>query len=117
VRFTAPSVIFEHAGRRLIAGGFQPVEAYDILIANLDPTLHREPVPETPQPLLERFPDGLTTQEVALLLAQGNDPPNRGTAEQALLELVAGGAASRRPLGDDALWLPTAAIGHAVSAA
>jgi hypothetical protein len=28
-------------GRRLEAGGFQPVEAYDVLIANLDPTLER----------------------------------------------------------------------------
>jgi hypothetical protein len=110
-------VVFERAGQRLIAGGFQPVEAYDILIANLDPTLHREAVPESPRPLLERFRDGLTTQEVALLLAEGNDPPNRGTAEQALLELVADGTASRRPLGDDALWQPTAAVGQVVSAA
>jgi 2-hydroxychromene-2-carboxylate isomerase len=117
VRFTAPSVVFERDGQRLIAGGFQPVEAYDILIANLDPTLHREAVPDSPQPLLERFRDGLTTQEVALLLAEGNDPPNRGTAEQALLELVADGTASRRPLGDDALWQPTAAVGQVVSAA
>jgi 2-hydroxychromene-2-carboxylate isomerase len=117
VRFTAPSVVFERAGQRLVAGGFQPVEAYDILVANLDPTLHRQAVPATPQPLLAHFPDGLTTQEVALLLAEGNDPPNRGTAEQSLLELVATGAASRRPLGDDALWQPKEAVGEAVSAA
>jgi 2-hydroxychromene-2-carboxylate isomerase len=104
VRFTAPSVVFERDGLRLVAGGFQPVEAYDVLIANLDPTLHREPPPDAPAPLLERFPDGLTTQEVAALLARGNDRPDRAAAEAALLELVAAGAAVRDPLGDDALW-------------
>lgn len=108
VRFTAPSLVFAQNGTRLVAGGFQPVEAYDVLIANLDPTLHREPSPDGPAPLLERFPDGLTTQEVAALLARGNDAPDRAAAEAALLELVATGQAQRRPLGDDALWLPAA---------
>jgi 2-hydroxychromene-2-carboxylate isomerase len=106
VRFTAPSVIFEANGQRLIAGGFQPVEAYDVLVANLDPTLHREPPPPTPAPLLARFVDGLTTQEVAALLATGNDKPDREAAEAALIELVAAGEAVREPLGDDALWKP-----------
>jgi 2-hydroxychromene-2-carboxylate isomerase len=104
VRFTAPTVAFERDGLRLIAGGFQPVEAYDVLVANLDPTLDREPAPENPEPLLQRFPEGLTTQEVAALLAVGNDPPDRGRAEAALLELVGSGQAIRQPLGDDALW-------------
>jgi predicted DsbA family dithiol-disulfide isomerase len=104
VRFTAPSVVFERDGKQLVAGGFQPVEAYDILIANLDPTVHREPPPESPAPLLERFPDGLTTQEIAALLARGNDRPDRAAAEVALLELVAAGVAVRHPLGDDAVW-------------
>jgi predicted DsbA family dithiol-disulfide isomerase len=104
VRFTAPSVVFERDGTRLVAGGFQPVEAYDILVANLDPQLHREPPPDDPAPLLERFPDGLTTQEVAALLTHGNDKPDRAAAEAALLELVATGAAVRHPLGDDAVW-------------
>ena len=81
--------MFEPNGTQLVAGGFQPVEAYDVLVANLDPTLHREPPPETPAPLLERFPDGLTTQEVAALMAHGNDEPDRAAAEAALLELVA----------------------------
>ncbi len=104
VRFTAPSVVFESNGQRLVAGGFQPVEAYDVLIANLDPTLHREPPPSTPASLLERFPDGLTTQEVALLLTENNGTPDRAGAEAAMVELVAEGRAIREPLGDDALW-------------
>jgi predicted DsbA family dithiol-disulfide isomerase len=104
VRFTAPSVAFEANGQRLVAGGFQPVEAYDVLVANLDPALHREPPPETPEPLLERFADGLTTQEVAALMTHSNDAPDRAAAEAALLELAAAGKAIRHPLGDDALW-------------
>jgi predicted DsbA family dithiol-disulfide isomerase len=110
IRFTAPSLIFEKDGRRLIAGGFQPVEAYDVLVANLDPGLDRQPAPDTPAPLLERFPDGLTTQEVAALLVKGNDPVDRPAAENDLLELVAAGAATRAPLGDDALWQPAQPI-------
>jgi predicted DsbA family dithiol-disulfide isomerase len=104
VRFTAPSIVFERNGTQLVAGGFQPVEAYDILVANLDPTVHREPPPEDPAPLLERFPDGLTTQEVAALMAGNNELPDRAAAEMALLELVATGVAVRHPLGDDAVW-------------
>jgi hypothetical protein len=108
VRFTAPSVVFEANSTRLIAGGFQPVEAYDVLLANLDPTLERKPPPETPEPLLRRFPEGLTSQEVAALLAAGNDQPDRAAAEAALLALVAEGIARRDPVGDDALWLVVA---------
>lgn len=105
VRYTAPSLIFTHAGgRRLEAGGFQPVQAYDVVIANLDPTLERKDPPEDPAELLERFELGLTTQEVAALLVHGNDAPDRRGAETALVALVSEGRAERHPLGDDALW-------------
>jgi predicted DsbA family dithiol-disulfide isomerase len=105
VRYTAPSLIFELEGRQLEAGGFQPIEAYDVLIANLDPTLARRDAPEDPGPLLDAFPSGLTTQEVAACLTRGNDPVDRVAAEAALIELVAAGQAARVPCGDDALWL------------
>jgi predicted DsbA family dithiol-disulfide isomerase len=105
VRFTAPSVVFQSNGTSLVAGGFQPVEAYDILVANLDPTLTRQAPPETPEPLLQAFGAGLTTQEVAALMTHGNDAPDRKGAEAALIELVAEGKATRTPLGDDALWV------------
>jgi 2-hydroxychromene-2-carboxylate isomerase len=104
VRFTAPSVLFERNGQKLLAGGFQPVEAYDVLVANLDPSLDRKPAPDDPLPLLTQFAEGLTTQEVAALMARGNDAPDRAAAEEALLGLVAAGDAVRHPLGDDALW-------------
>jgi predicted DsbA family dithiol-disulfide isomerase len=104
VRFTAPSIVFQSNGTSLVAGGFQPVEAYDILVANLNPALTRHAPPETPEPLLAAWPEGLTTQEVAALMTHGNDMPDRHAAEAALIELVAEGKAIRRPLGDDALW-------------
>jgi DSBA-like thioredoxin domain len=112
VRYTAPSLLFETSdGRRLEAGGFQPVEAYDVLIANLDPTLDRQAPPEDPGPLLEYFESGLTTQEVAALLTRGNDRPDRSAAEAALLALVSEGRAERQALGGDALWLAADRIG------
>jgi 2-hydroxychromene-2-carboxylate isomerase len=106
VRYTAPSVVLERDGVRLVAGGFQTIEAYDVLVANIDPSLERVSVPDTPLPLLTRFPGGLTTQEVTLLMTDGNDAPDRAAAEEALLELVSAGSATRKPLGDDALWGP-----------
>jgi 2-hydroxychromene-2-carboxylate isomerase len=105
VRFTAPSVVFTEGGRRLVAGGWQPILAYDVLLANLDPTLERTPPPETPLPLLAHFGDGLTTAEVAALLAPGPDyVPDLAEAEHLLLELVAEGHAERVPTGQSAVW-------------
>jgi predicted DsbA family dithiol-disulfide isomerase len=106
VRYTAPSVLFQRAadGLRLEAGGMQAVEAYDVLVANLDPTLERKAPPEDPSALLEHFSHGLTTQEVALLMTSGNDLPDRTGTERTLLGLVAEGRAERHPLGDDAVW-------------
>lgn len=107
VRYTAPSLVLERDGRRLEAGGFQTIEAYDVLVANLAPDATREAPPEGPGPLLQHFTGGLTTQEVAQLLTRGNDVPDRPAAERALFDLAAAGAARRSPLGDDALWTAT----------
>jgi hypothetical protein len=98
--------VFEHAGSRLEAGGWQTIEAYDVIVANLIPDGERREPPENPLELLTAFPGGLTTQEVAQLLTRGNDAPDRLDAEVAMLRLVADGTATRTPLGDDALWTP-----------
>ncbi|HEY5261504.1 MAG TPA: DsbA family protein, partial [Solirubrobacteraceae bacterium] len=108
VRYTAPSLILRAGERTLEAGGFQPVQAYDVAIANLDTTLHREPPPESPLSVLQRFPEGLVTQEVAAIMTASNDEPDRAAAESALIELVGEGSARRVALGDDALWLAAA---------
>jgi 2-hydroxychromene-2-carboxylate isomerase len=104
VRFSAPSLVFEGHGRRLEAGGFQSVEAYDVLIANLDTTLSRAAPPDDPLEALERFPAGLVSQEVAAIMAHNNQPVDRDAAERALVELVGAGRAKHTQLADDALW-------------
>ncbi len=128
VRFTAPSLVFELdaasigvAGdaRCLEAGGFQPIEAYDLCLANLDPGLDREPPPDDPLPALRRFPHGLVTQEVAAIMAPRNAAPDREAAESALIELTATGAVRRVALGNDALWqaVPVGAVTDGAAAA
>lgn len=108
-RYTAPSVVFEREGRdRIVVGGFQPVEAYDLAVTNLDPTLRREPPAADVAAALEYFPDGLTTQEVAELMREDLETADRASAEAALVELEASGRAIRRALGNDALWTATA---------
>jgi 2-hydroxychromene-2-carboxylate isomerase len=104
VRYTAPSLIFEHEGRRLEAGGFQHIEAYDVVLANLAPQLERTPPPQDPLEALEAFEYGLTTYEVAAVMNQDKNEPDPESAELALIEHVAEGRVIRESLGDGALW-------------
>jgi len=106
VRYTAPSLIFASGGQALEAGGFQPVEAYDVLFANLDPTLERTPPAEDPLEVLQALRYPLVTYEVAAVMAGNNEAPDPEAAEAALIDRVADGSVIRRPLGDDALWEP-----------
>lgn len=107
-RYTAPSLIFRAGDRTLEAGGFQPIEAYDVCIANLDPLGSRRAPPDDPAELLREFPMGLTTQEVAVIMQRGlEDPVDRRATSQALLRAVGRGSVSVSPLGNDALWRAT----------
>jgi 2-hydroxychromene-2-carboxylate isomerase len=118
VRYTAPSIIFEHDGEQVVAGGWQPVMAYDVVIANLEPTLERREEPDTPVELLQRFPGGLTTAEAAAVLCPGPDyVASMDSAEAALVKLVAAAAVTREQLGQDALWKPAAASARRAEAA
>jgi 2-hydroxychromene-2-carboxylate isomerase len=104
VRYSAPSMVFECDGRRLEAGGFQPLEAYDVLVANLDCGLERRDPAEEPLEALREFGSGLVTQEVAAIMAPNNVAPDPASAERALIELVGEGRARRSSVGDGALW-------------
>jgi 2-hydroxychromene-2-carboxylate isomerase len=114
-RYTAPSLIFERDGRRLEAGGYQPLAAYDVIVANLDPALSRRPAPSDPAEILAELPYGLTTREIALTMAASNDEPDDAAAAQALTGLVGNGAAQREQIGNDALWRPAAVAARAAA--
>jgi protein-disulfide isomerase-like protein with CxxC motif len=105
VRYTAPSLIFEAGdGRRLEAGGFQPIEAYDVVVANLDPTLTRRPPAQDPVDVLAAFPYPLATAEVAAVMAEHLAGPDLEKTETALIAATAEGRAVHRAAGDGALW-------------
>ncbi len=105
VRFTAPSVVFSRGKDSAYAGGWQPLLSYDTLLANFAPELERVQPPDSPEPLLEYFPGGLTTAEVALLLAEGSDPvPDREATERTLLDLTAAAVAARSAAGGGSIW-------------
>lgn len=106
VRFTAPSLLFKRPnGWRLEAGGFQPFEAYDVVLANLDPKLERRPPPSTVVEALAKFPDGLTTAEAAEVMRPSDlvDAELAATEDQ-LVSAAARGEITRQPVGQDAVW-------------
>ena len=98
VRYSAPSLVFHSdAGLRLEAGGFQTVEAYDVLVANLDPTLERQAPPEDAARRAAPVSRRARHAEVAAIMTQNNQLPDRDAAERALIELA--GAGERAPRG------------------
>ena len=105
VRYTAPSLVFEVSdGQRLEAGGFQPIEAYDVVIANLDPTLQRRPPADDPLEVLRAFPYALATAEIAAVMTEHLGVPDPVAAETALITATGEGRVVRRPVGDGSLW-------------
>ena len=107
VRYTAPSLVFNTTdGRCLEAGGFQPIEAYDVVIANLDPTLERRPPADDPMDVLRAFRYPLATAEVAAVMAAHLSEPDIQATEAALIAATGEGRAQRLPAGDGSLWAP-----------
>ena len=96
VRFTAPSVIFGAGERELVAGGFQSLAAYDVLLANLDPSLERRPPPDDVVDAVAAFGHGLYTAEVAEIHAEGPaSESDRDAIEDALIAAAAAGRITR----------------------
>jgi protein-disulfide isomerase-like protein with CxxC motif len=86
VRYTAPSLVFERDGKRMIAGGFQPVEVYDVLLAHLAPELERRGAPESVAEMLAQFPEGVFTAEAAAVLSAHHlDVPDVPAAEARMI--------------------------------
>jgi 2-hydroxychromene-2-carboxylate isomerase len=69
-RYTAPSYELATARASTCLPGFNPVEAYEAAIANLDPALTRRPPPDTVTELLEWADAPLATAEVVQIMQQ-----------------------------------------------
>jgi len=107
VRYTAPSLIFTTSdGRSLEAGGFQTVEAYDVVIANLDPTLERRPPATDPVEVVRALPLAPTTREVAVCMAPPFTDPDDEACERALQEAAEEGKVVREEIADRTIWHP-----------
>jgi protein-disulfide isomerase-like protein with CxxC motif len=105
VRYTAPSVIFTSGeGRSLEVGGFQPLEAYDTALANLDVTLERRPPAEDPVDVLRALPYAPVTREVAACMTSNLGELDEDAAERALIAAAGEGAVRREAIGTGALW-------------
>jgi predicted DsbA family dithiol-disulfide isomerase len=94
-RYTCPSLEIEaEDGRRIDLPGFQPVEAYEVGIANLEPELARRADPGSVEEVLEWAREPLATAEVAAVC--GID------MREARVELAR--TASHIPVGPDGYW-------------
>ena len=69
------------------------------------PDLDRKAPAEDPLDALGLYPAGLTTQEVAAIMANGIHRPDRTEAERQLVHLLGEQKVKRVPLGNDALWI------------
>jgi 2-hydroxychromene-2-carboxylate isomerase len=105
VRYTAPSIIFTtEDGRSLEVGGFQPLEAYDTALANLDVSLERRAAAEDPVEVLRALPYAPTTREVAACMTTNLGELDEDAAERALIAAAAEGVVQREAVGTSALW-------------
>jgi 2-hydroxychromene-2-carboxylate isomerase len=95
-RYSAPS--YELSGGdgslTITIPGFNPLEAYEVAIANLDPEVRRRDAPESVREVLEWADEPLATAEVAALVGLDQEE-----AHSALLE-----AAGPIPAGADFYW-------------
>ncbi len=95
-RYTCPSYELERQSDelRLAVAGFQPLAAYEVVIANLTPEAERRPDPEGVQEVLEWAGEPLASAEVAAVCAIDFDD-----ARERL-----GRVAQEEHLGSDGLW-------------
>jgi protein-disulfide isomerase-like protein with CxxC motif len=112
VRYTAPSVLFEHPdGSSFEVGGFQPFESYDTALANLDRSLERRRPPSEAAEAVLEFPVGLTTAEVAAIMRPSDlEDADLAATERELIAAVDAGTLVSEPHGSDALWLPARVV-------
>jgi 2-hydroxychromene-2-carboxylate isomerase len=81
-RYSAPSYeIHGPGGETIVVPGFNPVEAYEVAIANLAPGLERRPVPDDVGELLDWAPYPLATVEVMAITGLHEDDARAALAQ------------------------------------
>ena len=93
-RYTCPSYQIERDGARVDVPGFQPLEAYEVALANVAPQLERRADPQSVQEALGWAGVPLASAEVAALC--------RLDVDEAREQLVR--VALEQPLGSDGYW-------------
>jgi hypothetical protein len=94
-RYTAPSYeLLREDGVGFAIPGFNPIEAYEAAIANLDPELPRRPAPESVAEVLAWAGEPLATAEIALIAGFDIE-----TAREKLSAV-----AEPQPAGADCYW-------------
>jgi 2-hydroxychromene-2-carboxylate isomerase len=104
VRYTPPTLALEQGANRIEVGGYQPLDSYEVAIANIDRTLERRWNASDPIDALERVGYPMTTFEIATCMAEPRLAPDPGPAEDALVALAADGRVTRTERGADAVW-------------
>jgi 2-hydroxychromene-2-carboxylate isomerase len=95
-RYTCPSYVAMTEGSGpAVAPGFQPIESYEVLLANAAPGLERRDEPSGVGEVLAWAGTPLATAEVALLCGMDHDEVREALAEAGAVE---------RPVGPDAYW-------------
>jgi hypothetical protein len=77
-RYTAPTYLIDG----VVVPGFDPIEAYEVVIANGAPDLARRAAPASAREVLSWAPEPLATAEVALIMQA-----DIGSARDALSEV------------------------------
>lgn len=95
-RYTAPSYELARTGATVSIPGLNPVEAYEVAVANLAPELERRPRPASVQELLAWAGEPLATAEITAIMQRPEDEVRAQLAEVA--EPIVAGA--------DAYWTP-----------
>ena len=98
-RYTCPSMEIAVDGARVAVPGFQPLEAYEAAIANLDPALERRADPTTVGEVLAWAGEPLATAEVIAVCDRDSGDVRSELARTATFE----------PVGADGYWTPAGA--------
>ncbi len=93
-RYTCPTYVARNGGDPEVAPGFQPLESYEVLLANLAPGLERREDPGSVAEVLEWAGVPLATAEVATVSGLGRDEAREKLREVAVEDRI----------GPEGLW-------------